>query len=58
MNRATLLGDTDALRLGLIRTHPEVYKIKEQSNIPAEIMEKYRLLFSELPSTLPDAEMK
>ena len=47
------LGVTDALRLGLIKTHPEVYEIKERSNIPAEIMEKYGKLFSEVPGTLP-----
>ena len=39
INRETLLGVTDALRLGLIKTHPEVYEYKEQSNIPADIME-------------------
>ena len=44
---------TDLLRLGLIKTHPEVHEIKEQSNIPAEIMEKYGEIFSELPGTLP-----
>ena len=53
INRETLLCVTDALRLALIDTYPEVYEINEKSSIPAEIMEKYGELFSELPGTLP-----
>ena len=54
INRATLLCVTDALRLALIYTYPEVYEINEQSSIPpSDIMEKYGERFSELPGTLP-----
>ena len=37
----------------MIKIHPEVYEVKEQGNIPADIMDEYGKLFSELPGTLP-----
>ena len=52
--KKTLLGLTDAIRLGLIKLHPEVHEVDEQhDNIPPDIHEKYGNLFSELPGTLP-----
>ena len=51
--KKTLLGLTDAIRLGLIKLHTEVHEVDEQhDNIPPDIHEKYGNLFSELPGSL------
>ena len=54
IKKKTLLGLTDALRLGLLTLHPEVHEVDQQhENIPPDIYEKYSELFSDLPGTLP-----
>ena len=50
----TLLGLTDALRLGLLTLYPEVHEVDQQhETIPSDIYEKYSELFSDLLGKLP-----
>ena len=54
IKKKPLLGLKDALRLKLIKLHPEVYELEEQQpGIPPDIQEKYGSLFSDLPGTIP-----
>ena len=52
----TILGLPDAMKLQLLRLHPEVHEVKTKerpSNIPSEIWDEYSDVFRDTPGTLP-----